>query len=87
MNLDLSHNNGPDTYTVSQNSPLFDLVDHVTGTDSAAVALDHLAGWATALQSAVTDQVATCRAAGMSWQEIGDTLGTSRQGAQQRYGD
>lgn len=86
MNLDLSHNNGPDTYTVSQNSPLFDLLDHTVETDSPAVALDTLSAWSTTIQHAVGDQVARCRTAGMSWQDIADTLGVSKQGAQQRYG-
>lgn len=30
--------------------------------------------------------VAEARTAGHTWQEIGDTLGTSRQAAQERYG-
>ena len=34
----------------------------------------------------VVDAVAAARRAGMSWQRIGDILGTSAQAAQQRYG-
>lgn len=34
----------------------------------------------------VLDAVATARSKGMSWQRIGDILGTSAQAAQQRYG-
>ena len=34
----------------------------------------------------VLDAVTTARSKGMSWQRIGDILGTSAQGAQQRYG-
>ncbi len=33
----------------------------------------------------VVDAVAAARSKGMSWQRIGDILGTSAQGAQQRY--
>ena len=86
MNLDLSRNNGPDTYTVSQNSPLSDLLDHKVEADSPAVTLDTLSAWSTTIQHEVTDQVARCRVSGMSWQDIADTLGVSKQGAQQRYG-
>ena len=34
----------------------------------------------------VLDAVTTARSKGMSWQRIGDILGTSAQAAQQRYG-
>lgn len=34
----------------------------------------------------VVDAIATARSKGMSWQRIGDILGTSAQAAQQRYG-
>ena len=34
----------------------------------------------------VLDAVTTARTKGMSWQRIGDILGTSAQAAQQRYG-
>jgi hypothetical protein len=34
----------------------------------------------------VVDAVAAARQKGMSWQRIGDILGTSAQAAQQRYG-
>jgi len=34
----------------------------------------------------VVDAVAVARNKGMSWQRIGDILGTSAQAAQQRYG-
>ena len=34
----------------------------------------------------VVDAVASARRKGMSWQRIGDILGTSAQAAQQRYG-
>jgi len=34
----------------------------------------------------VVDAVAAARRKGMSWQRIGDILGTSAQAAQQRYG-
>jgi len=34
----------------------------------------------------VIDAVAAARAAGASWQKIGNLLGTSTQAAQQRYG-
>jgi len=34
----------------------------------------------------MVDAVAAARRAGMSWQRIGDIMGTSAQAAQQRYG-
>lgn len=34
----------------------------------------------------LVDAVVTARAAGLPWQKIGALLGTSAQGAQQRYG-
>jgi len=34
----------------------------------------------------ILDAVAVARSKGMSWQRIGDILGTSAQAAQQRYG-
>jgi hypothetical protein len=34
----------------------------------------------------VAEAVATARAAGLSWKRIGEQIGTSAQGAQQRYG-
>lgn len=39
------------------------------------------------LEDAISKAVNGCRElGGYSWQEIGDTLGTSKQAAQQRYG-
>ncbi len=35
----------------------------------------------------VVDAVVAARAAGISWSKIGETLGTSAQAAQQRYGE
>lgn len=34
----------------------------------------------------VTEAIASARAAGLSWKRIGAQIGTSAQGAQQRYG-
>jgi hypothetical protein len=35
----------------------------------------------------IVDAVVAARAAGISWSKIGETLGTSAQAAQQRYGE
>lgn len=35
----------------------------------------------------VVDAITAARSRGMSWQKIGDILGTSAQAAQQRYGE
>lgn len=35
----------------------------------------------------IVDAIATARAKGVSWQRIGELLGTSAQAAQQRYGN
>ena len=35
----------------------------------------------------IVDAVVVARAAGISWRKIGETLGTSAQAAQQRYGE
>ncbi len=35
----------------------------------------------------IVDSIVTARAAGISWNKIGEILGTSAQAAQQRYGE
>lgn len=87
MNLNLARGNGPDTYTVSQNSPLFDILDHVRESQGFGSALNTLNAYATHIEHEIRDQVARCRMVGMSWQEIADELEITKQGAQQRYGD
>lgn len=42
--------------------------------------------YAKAAEAMVARQVAIARSMGQTWQQIGDTLGTTRQAAQQRYG-
>lgn len=49
-------------------------------------ALQDLAALADQVDQAVTEAVAGLRARGYSWTEIGDRLGISKQGAQQRWG-
>jgi len=38
------------------------------------------------LDQALHDSVAGLRATGMTWQQLGEAAGTTRQGAQQRWG-
>lgn len=85
MNIDLSRNNGPDTYTVSQNSPLFDLLDNIVETQRPEDALATLANYVATVQADLDTHVAQCRKAGLSWQAIGDHLAMTKQGAQQKY--
>ena len=48
---------------------------------SALVQLEHL------VDKAILDAVKGMRAAGVTWDAIGTATGTTRQGAQQRWGD
>lgn len=48
--------------------------------------LRYLTGALDDLQQAVRHTVTAMRSSSRSWTEIGEALGTSRQGAQQRYG-
>lgn len=49
-------------------------------------ALKSLAALRVHLENFIASAVAKQRAAGATWQEIGDALGTNRSAAQQRYG-
>lgn len=50
------------------------------------LALTRIAARAGEVEEALAQMVANARAGGHSWQEIGDALGISRQGASQRFG-
>lgn len=62
----------PNPLSDDQHATVFDLRDAVIGRGQA--------------EAQVAAQVAVARAAGVSWAVIATVLGTSRQGAQQRYG-
>jgi hypothetical protein len=85
-NTDISHSNGRETLTVSANSPMSDLMEHHCDTLSAPQLLDTLTTYAEILAVATADAVTKARAEGTSWAVIGQNLGVSAQGAQQRYG-
>lgn len=84
---DISRNNGTDRLLVSANSPLTDVLDHMaeTYTDRLGLIAD-LQNYVAHTEMALYDAVHTARRAGRTWTEIGDTLGVSKQAAQQRYG-
>jgi hypothetical protein len=48
--------------------------------------LENLADAREKLDRWITDAAAAARAAGYSWTDVGNALGTTKQGAQQRYG-
>lgn len=50
------------------------------------VAITRTATRAGEIEQTLAQMVANARAGGHSWQEIGDALGISRQGASQRFG-
>lgn len=87
MTTDLSAGNGHDTLTVSANSPLFDLLDHMadTYTDDLML-LEDLASYAAHVRGATAAAVRRAREAGRSWSEVAAVLGVSKQAAQQRFG-
>lgn len=86
-NTDLSRGNGTDTLTVSANSPLFDLLDHMEATHRDPLdLLEDLTNYAAHINSARADAVEAARSRGESWQAIADRIGVTRQAAQQRYG-
>jgi hypothetical protein len=84
---DISRGNGTARLLVSEASPLFDVLDHMaeTAADRLQLVAD-LLNYAGHVDSALYDAVQEARAAGRTWQEIGDVLGVSRQAAQQRFG-
>lgn len=88
MNTNLHTGNGTDTFTVSQNAPVSDLIEHMSDTyDDRMMLLSDLRN----LQSLIDDEIWRVikaeRERGRSWSEVGNALGMSKQGAQQRYGD
>lgn len=87
MDIDLSNSNGPDTITVSGNSPLFDLLDHIMRAgQSPATVLETLAEYRNHIDQAVGDAVDAARRDGVTWERVGAFLDMTRQGAQQKYG-
>jgi hypothetical protein len=59
-----------------------------SGKDAAPLARIHWAVLARATaEQAVVDAVMDARAAGLSWREIGASLGTSGEAARQKYGE
>lgn len=87
MNKDISGSNGPDTITVSANSPFMDLLDHMVDSyEDAAMLVADLANYRGFLEEAIAVAVTRARECGEGWGTIGDALGTSKQAAQQRYG-
>lgn len=87
MNKDISGSNGPDTLTVSTNSPFLDLLDHMADSyEDAAMLVADLANYRGYLEEAIAVAVSKARGVGEGWGTIGDALGVSKQAAQQRYG-
>ena len=74
------------TLTLSANSPMLDLLDHLADTYSPTDLLDTLATYRAHVEDAIHLAVVQARAEGMTWEQVGDLLGVTRQAAQQRYG-
>ena len=86
MTTDISGNNGP-TYTVSQNSPLLDLLNHYEETDpSRTLLIEDLTNYTALVEDYRARAVWSAREKGETWETIGRCLGVSKQAAQQRYG-
>lgn len=86
MNTDISGSNGEDALTVSVNSPLFDILDHMADTQPPLVLLDSLLSYRAHVKDAIENAVRDARKAHHTWEEIGTALDISKQAAQQRYG-
>lgn len=76
-----------ETITLSANSPLLDLLDHLADTYPTEDLLDTLANYSAHVDGAIYDTVQKARREGKTWEQIGRSLGVSKQAAQQRYGN
>lgn len=67
-------------------SPMFDLLDDALDTRPTGDLLDTLATYKAQVQDAMREAVERARGEGMTWEQIGHSLGVTKQAAQQRYG-
>jgi hypothetical protein len=65
---------------------MFDLLDEALDTQPTGDLLDTLAGYKAQVQDAIRESVVRARSEGMTWEQIGHSLGVTKQAAQQRYG-